>query len=45
MSHRDILKIVTIQVFLGCGLRMRVDFFEADIHDAEFLGTSFGIIR
>ena len=45
MSHRDILKIVTTLVFSERRLRSRVEFFEADIYDAEFLGASFGTIR
>ena len=45
MLHRDILQNVTIFGKSEGGLRTRVDFFEADIYDAEFLGPSFGTIR
>ena len=45
MSHRDILQNVTKKGKSEGGLRLRVEFFEADIYDAEFLGASFGTIR
>ena len=45
MSHRDILKSVTIFGKIDCGLRRLVEFFEADIYDVEFLGATFGTIR
>ena len=45
MSHRDILRMLPYKYFFDCGLRSRVDFFEADIYDAEFLGRSIGTIR
>ena len=45
MLHRDILKPTANKYFFDCGLRMRVDFFEADIYDAECLGRSIGTIR
>ena len=45
MLHRDILKPMAYLYFFDCGLRTRVEFFEADIYDAEFLGRSIGTIR
>ena len=44
MIHRDILKPTANKYCFERRLRSRVDFFEADIYDAECLGRWIGTI-